>query len=293
MATGNNPGGAPLQPAYILHRRNYGNSSLLLECFTPAGGRFPAIARGASARFSKGASMPQPFQPFWLKLAGRGEVRTLAACEAAAGPAPLQGERLYCAFYLNELLLRLLPRDDPHALLFDRYAQTLTELSDGVAADLLRRFEVALLQALGYGAPLHLEASGGRPPPCGRSAAGPVSGASTSRTISAPVSAAARARPGRSPRTDSSTNNTPINTPTLTSNGRPIIQRPASGDQATNATSNTPSHASGRFTQGSAAAAASRNNPSTDRSTSRSASHPVARCTPRNSASQPKLWSTV
>jgi len=163
LATGNNPGGAPLQPAYILHRRNYGNSSLLLECFTPAGGRFPAIARGASARFSKGASMPQPFQPFWLKLAGRGEVRTLAACEAAAGPAPLQGERLYCAFYLNELLLRLLPRDDPHALLFDRYAQTLTELSDGVAADLLRRFEVALLQALGYGAPLHLEASGGRP----------------------------------------------------------------------------------------------------------------------------------
>jgi DNA repair protein RecO (recombination protein O) len=148
--------GNPLQPAYILHRRAYRNSSLLLECFTPAGGRFPAIARPSAT-----GGHPEPFQPWWLRIVGRGEVRTISSHEAAEGRPLLQGERLYCGFYLNELLLRLLPRDDPHPLLFQRYAETLAALAEGIAADRLRRFEVTLLQELGYGAPMHLEAGDG------------------------------------------------------------------------------------------------------------------------------------
>jgi DNA repair protein RecO (recombination protein O) len=105
-----------LQPTFLLHRRPYSNSSLLLECFVAGAGRFPAIARGVSVR--KG-----------------------------------QGRRaLYCGFYLNELLMRLLQRSDPHERLFALYADTLAQLAVGDSLEpLLRRFELSLLQELGYG----------------------------------------------------------------------------------------------------------------------------------------------
>ncbi len=148
-----------LQPAYLLHRRSYSDSSLLVECFTPAGGRFPALAKGVKGkRGSRSASILQPFTPLLVAWSGKGEVKTLVNFEPAAAPLVLQGNRLYCGFYLNELLMRLLGRNDPHESLFARYAHTLETLSQGFSMEVsLRHFEVDMLEQLGYGLVLDRE----------------------------------------------------------------------------------------------------------------------------------------
>jgi DNA repair protein RecO (recombination protein O) len=141
-----------LQPAFLLHRRPYSNNSLLLECFVAGAGRFPAIARGVSARKGQGRALLQPFTPLLIRWSGRGEVRSLNQYEASGRSYPLQGRALYCGFYLNELLMRLLQRSDPHERLFALYADTLAQLAVGDSLEpLLRRFELSLLQELGYG----------------------------------------------------------------------------------------------------------------------------------------------
>jgi DNA repair protein RecO (recombination protein O) len=159
------PDHSRLHPAFILHRRPYSNSSLLLECFTPEQGRFPAIAKGVrSGRAATHVSSLQPFQPLLLRASGRGEVQTIAAVEPNGPPVPLQGEALYCGFYLNELLMRLLGRSDPHPMLFSKYQFTLEQLPPTAGRDrVLRRFELALLTELGYGLLLDREAETGLP----------------------------------------------------------------------------------------------------------------------------------
>ncbi len=147
-----------LQPAYILHRRPYANTSLLLECFAASAGRFPAIARGGRT-----AALMQPFTPLLLAWRGKGEVKTITACEQQDGSSPrLVGRTLYCGFYLNELLMRLLGRGDPYGQLFRHYGQTLQRLADGDQIDTcLRRFERVLLHELGYGLMLDCDADTG------------------------------------------------------------------------------------------------------------------------------------
>lgn len=148
---------AGLQPAYILHRRPYANSSLLLECFTASGGRFPAIARGGRT-----AALLQPFTPLIIAWRGRGEVKTITACEQDGALPGLAGRTLFCGFYLNELLMRLLGRSDSHGQLFRHYGETLHRLADGSQIDTcLRRFERLLLHELGYGLMLDFDAETG------------------------------------------------------------------------------------------------------------------------------------
>lgn len=140
-----------LCPAYLLHRRAYSNHSLLLECFTPEAGRFPAIARGVKGPKSGKAGLLQPFSPLLIRWSGRGEVKSLSGFEAAGPPLMLTGKRLYCGFYLNELLMRLLQRSDPHPSLFSHYSMTLSELAtEHPLEPTLRRFEFQLLDELGY-----------------------------------------------------------------------------------------------------------------------------------------------
>jgi DNA repair protein RecO (recombination protein O) len=109
------------------------------------------VARGARRPRSALRGMLLPFQPLVLSWAGRGELRTLIRAEWRGRYSPLRGQALICGFYLNELLLKLLARDDPHEGLFTIYEDTLAALArDGEQAVVLRRFEMCLLRELGY-----------------------------------------------------------------------------------------------------------------------------------------------
>ncbi len=141
-----------LQPAYILHRKPYRDTSLLLEVFTQNHGRIGLVARGAQGKRSSLKALLQPFQPLLLSWSGRGELQTLTSAESD-GVAPMfSGEALLSGFYLNEILMRLLHRHDPHDELYTSYQRTLTKLREGSECDWpLRLFERDLLQELGYG----------------------------------------------------------------------------------------------------------------------------------------------
>lgn len=143
-----------LEPAYLLHHRAYRESSVLLEIFSAGRGRVGLVGRGARSPKSKWRSLFQPFQRLLLSWSERGELGTLTGAEADGPPAPLGGEAVFSGWYLNELLLRTLTRHDAHAELFDHYATTLGELSAGATPASLRRFELRLLENLGYGLPL-------------------------------------------------------------------------------------------------------------------------------------------
>lgn len=155
-----------LQPAWVLHSRPYRDTSLLLELFTAEQGRISLVGRGVRRR-SRGGSQSallQPFNPLLVSFSGGGELRNLTGCEAAGKPVVLRGEHLFSALYLNELLLRLLHRHDPHPTLFAAYAAALDQLSAAERPDTpLRRFELGLLDELGYGFPLDRDGRTGAP----------------------------------------------------------------------------------------------------------------------------------
>lgn len=138
--------------AYLLHRTPYSNSSLLVECFTREHGRFPAIAKGVKGNKKQVQALLQPFNPVLIKLSGKGEVKTLSGYEQDADAPILKGKNIYCGFYLNEIMMRILARNDPHSDLFTYYENALRELSATTDIEpALRCFEVALLNELGYG----------------------------------------------------------------------------------------------------------------------------------------------
>jgi DNA repair protein RecO (recombination protein O) len=153
-----------LQPAFVLHRRSYRDTSLLLEVFGQDYGRLGMVARGAAGSRSRLKGLLQPFTPLWLSWSGAGELATLIAAEEAGCPLPLPPHRVLAGLYANELLLRLLPRLDPHPGLFAAYQVLLTELVAIPGAEPpLRRFEKRLLEELGYGLTLDREAASGAP----------------------------------------------------------------------------------------------------------------------------------
>lgn len=140
------------EPAYVLARRPYRDTSLLLEVFTRDHGRVGLIARGARGPKSKLRGLLQDFTPLLLGWSAGGELGTLHGAEAAGPAVPLSGERVFHGWYLNELLMRLLPRQDAHAALFETYAVSLQRLGgdadEGLEA--LRLFEKNLLGEIGY-----------------------------------------------------------------------------------------------------------------------------------------------
>ena len=152
-----------MHACYVLHTRPFRNTSLLLELFSDAGGRLPVVARGIRGSRPGMQGSLRPFTPLLADWRGRGEVKTLSGVEASAPPLPLTGARLYCGLYLNELLMRLLPRDDPHERVFGYYAQCLRALAEARDVEReLRLFEKRLLDELGYGLVLDREAETGR-----------------------------------------------------------------------------------------------------------------------------------
>ena len=153
------------QPAYILHARAWRETSLLLEVFTRDHGRIGLVARGVrSARARLPRSALEPLQALQLDWSGRGELQTLTAAEPVRNPPVLRGDALMSAMYVNELMVRLTARDDPHPELFRRYAGLLDELASTCSlAWSLRRFERDLLAATGYALQLETEAETGAP----------------------------------------------------------------------------------------------------------------------------------
>jgi len=141
------------QPAFILHHRHYSESSLILEVLTPAHGRLGLLARGARRPSSPWRGILKPFQPLRIDWMGRGELPILTGADVDGDSYPLSGPVLYCGFYLNELLWRLLHRHDPHEALFADYRNALDGLRDRpvLAETVLRLFEKALLREIGYG----------------------------------------------------------------------------------------------------------------------------------------------
>lgn len=146
------------QPVYVLHTYPFKETSLVVELLTRDFGRIAAVAKGARRPRSAMRGMLQSFQPLLGAWSGKAELKNLHALEWGEGLLLLQGEGLMCGFYLNELLLRLLPREDAHEVLFDYYSQTLRTLASGKDfATTLRRFELKLLQELGYAVPLEVD----------------------------------------------------------------------------------------------------------------------------------------
>lgn len=143
--------------AYVLHSRPYKESSALVDFFT-AQGRVRAVLRAARGKVG---SIARPFAPLELELRGRGELKTVGRLESTGIPLLLTGEALFSGLYLNELLIRLLPAEDPHPVMLEHYGLTLQALAAGRALEpLLRAFEWRLLEQLGYGFALDVDIDG-------------------------------------------------------------------------------------------------------------------------------------
>lgn len=151
-----------LEPIFVIHQRPYSNSSLIIECFSMRYGRVALMARSARGPKSRFRGVLQLFVPMLASWAGRGELKTLTDLELHGAPYQLEGDALLCGFYLNELLMRLLHREDPYPKVFQDYQDLLHqfELGANIQAN-LRRFEKRLLNHLGYGLPLTTDAQSG------------------------------------------------------------------------------------------------------------------------------------
>lgn len=152
------------QPAFVLHHYPFRETSLVIETFTRDFGRVALLARGARRPRSALRGVLLAFQPLFIGWSGKSELKTLHRAEWQGGYLQLKGASLICGFYLNELLLKLLARDDPHERLYAIYQETLTALAAGSDhAASLRRFEKNLLGELGYALTLDRDAEAGTP----------------------------------------------------------------------------------------------------------------------------------
>jgi DNA repair protein RecO (recombination protein O) len=149
------------EAAFILHTRPWRETSLIVDVLSRHHGRLGLVARGARRQASSLKARLVSFQPLHLSWFGKGALRTLHGAEWQGGGLNLRGHGLMCGFYLNELLLRLLPEGDPHETLFDHYQATLAQLNlQPDVEPVLRRFELDLLSELGYAQPLGHTAEG-------------------------------------------------------------------------------------------------------------------------------------
>jgi DNA repair protein RecO (recombination protein O) len=148
-----------LEPAYVLHSREYRDTSRILDVFSANHGRLTLFARGARGPKSKLASLLMPFRPLLVSWSGRGDAAQLTGAEPQGEPAPLPARQVLSGFYLNELILTLTTRHDPQPQLFEDYAGALRRLAADAAPErALRVFEKRLLAGLGYGLEFSVDA---------------------------------------------------------------------------------------------------------------------------------------
>lgn len=148
-----------LQPAYILHTRPYRDTSLLIDFLTPDFGRITAVARGVRKNKTPKRQLLNPFSRLLICWQGKTDMKLLTSFESDNHFLTLAANHLYSGFYLNELLVRLLPEMDNHNGLYFAYQQSLDALQCGEPIEpLLRAFEFRLLAELGYGVDFTLDA---------------------------------------------------------------------------------------------------------------------------------------
>jgi len=150
-----------LEPAFVLHHREYRDTSRILDVFTARHGRLTLFARGARGPKSKLASLLMPFRPLLVSWSGRGDAAQLTAAEAHGEAPSLPPRHVLSGFYLNELIINLTTRHDPQVQLFDDYSQALRSLSIEASPEpALRVFEKRLLESLGYGLEFDVDSKG-------------------------------------------------------------------------------------------------------------------------------------
>ena len=154
------------QPAYILHTRNYRDSSLIVDFLTPDYGRVSGVVKGVRSN-SKSAkqrrSIIQPFVSLLISWSGKSELKTITQFESRGVPIALQGKRLFSGLYVNELLSRLLQSDEQHSEIYTLYEWVTKSLLDHSTIDVvLRHFELSLLSELGYGFDMSADVESGQ-----------------------------------------------------------------------------------------------------------------------------------
>ena len=159
------------QPAYLLHRREYRESSLLIELFSAEYGRLSLVAKGVRSAKSEKKGLLQPFQPLLVWWRGRSDLKTLSNVESSGHLPLLKATSLASGFYINELMMKLTQRQDANLVLFNQYHDCLLTLCNLKREDeqynaklqaSLRYFEMDLIQASGYGVSLDATADDGR-----------------------------------------------------------------------------------------------------------------------------------
>lgn len=152
------------QPAFVLHSYPYKETSLIVDVFSRDYGRVALVAKGAKRPHSTLRGVLQTFQPLSVGWSGKAEVRTMTGAEWVGGLLPLEKSALLCGFYLNELMVKLVARDDPHPLLFDNYVAALNQLAHAEAAPIvLRKFELGLMRQTGVAGDLSRCTATGQP----------------------------------------------------------------------------------------------------------------------------------
>lgn len=141
-------------PAFVLRRSAWSETSVILDLFTKSRGRVAVAARGANRPASRFRGLLNPFYPLIVSARGIGNIKNLTKAQWMGGLQPLSGEGLISGFYLNELILRLTAPEDPHPDLFEAYLAALAKIAllQGLEAQrVLRGFEVTLLRECGWG----------------------------------------------------------------------------------------------------------------------------------------------
>ncbi|WP_423910342.1 DNA repair protein RecO [Candidatus Spongiihabitans sp.] len=150
------------QSGYILHRQSYRESSLLVQIFTRNFGRLTLIAKGCRTKKYQVQGLFLPFKPLLLSWTGKGDLPILTSIEQIGFCPQLDASRVACGYYINELILKLLHRHDPHELLYDKYDKSIFQLTDKKNPNsVLRVFEKYLLQEIGFGLVLDHDAESG------------------------------------------------------------------------------------------------------------------------------------
>jgi DNA repair protein RecO (recombination protein O) len=138
------------QPCYVMHRRPFKENSLLIDLFSLEFGRLSVVAKSVTKKGSSGAAALQVFTPLLLSWRGKSDLKTLSSYEVPTAATRLKSTSLYCGYYLNELMLYLLPEHEPFIQIFDAYTGAIALLQNSTRYDsILRHFEVRLLLELG------------------------------------------------------------------------------------------------------------------------------------------------